>query len=1022
MKLPVLLVSVCLSVSASAAEPLRGAAAILGDLAAKASAQAAQPAAVSPVAQLRTDLTGFATRAGTLAPAAAANEWLALADRLAKIYTQRQTADDEVSAPPQFAELLAVLPPPAAWDELAKAIAARPAPAALKDAREFGLRMLGAALSGDRAALAAQFAEFENALLKAKPNEARQMAEMARGFNEYLLSLSDDPKATVADMERQIANAERDQMYGYREITLPDLVGLVGEASATPLLERAILTKSRGISIRGRATAALASRLALKHVAKLQVPRWELVNSPDALELYEALEKKFARAKPAAKNMTERLAEIESSRNEDGGYKHSARTFYLIGLITHGRTADAAKLARGMKDESEEFQLNLSHSSAALTRAGFVAELDDFFHELLSQDPGLPFWEAYFDTAARSGRTERMLTLARAAAAKPELTGNKRSGIREKFYRALLAADQVDEGVKELRALVASVPKAVDRNASAFRSRAQDLQPHALVLAKLGRLLEHPEWTEEGLAAAMPKPGTADAANSFYEIRALVDALVKLGRLADAEKLLADLLQRSIAAAGQRGFQGGDRSTPDLLATLVNLYHEAGRHGDVLLLLEKSAHWGAKDLVQFVSSEMSSMGREEGTHVLRAAAAALIHAGRNAEARAIVDALLDLDGGNDRNYELLIQLAGQDAAPRLDALFARDQFEERPLIWKALLLHQAGRDEEAEKIARQAIAIDPSDGEQGKGDRMRAYAVLADIRAARGDAKEADILRGVLRAIRQSENADDFSEAGLHTRAVKMYADSLNHFADAYCIQSRLAVHLSELGRHEEAAKHYAKAFELMPDSFGRVESHCFGCEGAFSGEQAQGVAERVFTTLVAKTPDKPQVHYLLGYLRGQQGREKDALPHFRQAVKLDPDYLNAWKQLAGLSQELHLPAAERDGIALNILRLDPLGRHGAPDVSSVGDLRRLWIALDAAAKSHTKLPATLLPLPASRAEVEKLERDAKNAGSRFDGFQARFNFQRNDAASSGIIFAQHALLNAIGNLINAGAQLVGGE
>ena len=1019
MKLPVLLVSVCLSVSASAAEPLRGAAAILGDLAAKASAQAAQPAAVSPVAQLRTDLTGFATRAGTPAPAAAANEWLALADRLAKIYAQRQNADDEVYAPPQFSELLAVLPPPAAWDEIAKAVAARPAPAAMKDAREFGLRMLGAALTGDRAALAAQVEAFEKMLLKGKRNEVQQMAEVSRAINDHLLAFSDDPKAILAGVERQIAAAARESMYGSRDIILPDLVGIFGEAGATPLIERAILSKSRRISIHGRATAALASKLALKLVGKLQVPRWELVNSPDAVELYEALEKKFANAKPVRANTADALADLD---NEDTGHKNSARTFYLIGLITHGRAADAAKLARGMKDESEEFQLNLSHSSAVLTRAGFITELDDFFHELLSQDPGLPFWEAYFDTAARSGRTERMLTLARATAAKPELTGNKRSGIREKFYRALLAADQVDEGVKELRALVASALKAVDRNTSASRGRTQDLQQLALALAKLGHLLEHAEWTEEGLAAAMPKPGAADAANGFYEIRALVDALVKFGHLADAEKLLADLLQRSIATAGQRGFQSGDRSTTDLLATLVNLYHKAGRHEDVLLLLEKSAHWGVKDLAQFVSPGMSGLDSDESTHVQRAAAAALIHAGRNAEARAIVDALLDLEGGNDRNYELLIQLAGQDAVPRLDALFARDPFEERPLIWKALLLHQAGRDEEAEKIARQAIAIDPSDGEQGKGDRMRVYAVLADIRAARGDAKEADILRGVLRAIRQSENADDFSEAGLHSRAVKMYADSLNHFADAYCIQSRLAVHLSELGRHEEAAKHYAKAFELMPDSFGRVETHCFGCEGAFSGEQAQGVAERVFTTLVAKTPDKPQVHYLLGYLREQQGREKDALPHFRQAVKLDPDYLNAWKHLAGLSQELHLPAATRDAIALNILRLDPLGRHGAPDVSSVSDLRRLWTALDAAAKSHTKLPATLLPLPASRAEIEKMERDAKNTGNRFEAFQGRFNSQRNDETAAGIIFAQHALLNAIGNLINAGAQLVGEE
>jgi tetratricopeptide (TPR) repeat protein len=1018
MKSPLLLVTVCLSVSASAAEPLRGAAAILDELAAKANAKDVQPAAVSPVVKFRANLANFTARAATLAPAAAAQEWLALGDRLAKLYSQRQIADDEFSNPPQFSDMLAALPPPAAWDELAKAVAARPVPAALKDVREFGLRMLAAALTGDRAALATQVAALEKLLLKENTNVARQMAGVTRGFNDYLLALSDDPKAILAALERQIADAERNGGNGYRNITLPDLAGIVGEASATPLIERAILTKSRGLSIRGRATAALAARLALKLADKLQVPRWELVNSPDALELYEALEKKFARATPAQKTLEDKLAEMQNAGYEDSRSKNSARTFYLLGLITHGRAADAAKLARSMKDGSGEFELNLSHGNVALLRAGFITELDDFFHELLTQDPGVPFWDAYFETAARSGRTERMLALARASIAKPDPAGGVRGGIREKFYRALLAADQVDEAVKELRALIASAPKTADRNAATFRGRTAGVRQHGLALATLGRLLDHPEWTDEGLAAAMPKPGATDASDNIYEIRSLADLLGKLGRPADAEKLLADQLAQSIAPPARRdAYYGGDRAEAELLAALVNLYHDAGRHDDVLLLLEKSPHWGAKDLVQLASSEMSALGSEEGRAVLRAAAAALIHAGRKAEARAVTDMLLDLDGGNDRNYELLIQLAGPDALPKLDALFVRDRFEERPLIWKALLLHQAGKDEEAEKIARQAVAIDPSDGEEDKGDRMRVYAVLAEIRAARGDAKEADILRGVVQAIRLSENADDFASAGLLSRAVKMYEDSLNHFADAYCIQSRLAVRLSELGRHEEAAKHYAKAFELMPDSFGRVESHCFGCEGAFRGEQAQNAAERVFTALVVKTPDKPQVHYLLGYLREQQGREKDALPHYRQALKLDPDYLNAWKHLGELSREMRLPVAERDDIALNILRLDPLGRHGSPDLTSAGDLRRLWLALDTAAKFRTKLPATLLPLTASGAEIEKQEREMKNSRNRFDDFRIRIAGRSGDGITPASVFQQHTLLNAIGNLISISSQ-----
>ena len=137
---------------------------------------------------------------------------------------------------------------------------------------------------------------------------------------------------------------------------------------------------------------------------------------------------------------------------------------------------------------------------------------------------------------------------------------------------------------------------------------------------------------------------------------------------------------------------------------------------------------------------------------------------------------------------------GAGAVTRLDQLFKLDQFEERPLIWKAKLLADSGKLEEAEKTARKAISIDPSDGEEGPGRRMMAYAVLADIREKRGDAKEATDLRSAVTAIRHSEDADRFYDAGLISRSVKMYEEALTHFANAYCIQSRLALRLVEVG------------------------------------------------------------------------------------------------------------------------------------------------------------------------------------------------------------------------------------
>jgi tetratricopeptide (TPR) repeat protein len=203
-----------------------------------------------------------------------------------------------------------------------------------------------------------------------------------------------------------------------------------------------------------------------------------------------------------------------------------------------------------------------------------------------------------------------------------------------------------------------------------------------------------------------------------------------------------------------------------------------------------------------------------------------------------------------------------------------------------------------------------------------------------------------------------------------MYEDSLKQFADAYCIQSRLAVQLAELGRHEEAEAHYRRAYELMPESFGRVESHCFGCERAFEGQRAQSMAEKIFTELAVKTPDKPQVHYLLGYLRKEQERPVEAIPHFQTAVKLDPDYLNAWKELDSMADHIRLPAKERDQIAFNMLRLDPLQRHVHVGLEKVSDLAGLWNAIEAGQKRKVPTVTTLYPLPASRAALEKIPGD----------------------------------------------------
>jgi tetratricopeptide (TPR) repeat protein len=251
---------------------------------------------------------------------------------------------------------------------------------------------------------------------------------------------------------------------------------------------------------------------------------------------------------------------------------------------------------------------------------------------------------------------------------------------------------------------------------------------------------------------------------------------------------------------------------------------------------------------------------------------------------------------------------------------------------------------------------------------MRAYSELAAILAARGDQADAGDYSNVVKAIRLSEDADRFYTAGLLKHAIGMYEQALDYFSDAYCIQSRLAVQLAALGKISEAEEHYRRAYELMPDSFGRVESHCFGCERVFDGERAQGIAEKVFAQLAAARPDKPQVHYLLGYLRTEQERYNEALTNYLTAVRLDPDYLNAWVKAQDAGEQTLMSPSKRDEITFNILRLDPLQRHAQADFQRVTDLTGLWTAVAAAARHQPPRATGLLTLDASKSALEKKE------------------------------------------------------
>jgi tetratricopeptide (TPR) repeat protein len=982
----------------------------------------------SPAAQWRADLKAFKQQSASLAPTEAAKQWLAMVDRLLQLEETPANFDqqDMMSHPIQPDELVEALPPPASWAELAKAIEARPAGEGARALQGLGLRLLAHTLLGDTTRRREDIAALEALAAKAKTRQAYFYNSLFEELSSSLMAAMDNPDAVLQALDRKLAAQQSEEGDRYQSsLQVPDLVPLVGPEKAEAFLRRALVKSKAQLNIdAGTATDKLAQKLALELVSELKTPQWSLVNSLESVDLYEAMEKRFA--KTGTNEPPATVSDMPSVPLPPDAFgdneKQSARIYYLLGLIARERTADAVTVARQFEKENDAYFPN--DVIRQMERAGFVGQLNGFFHELLQQNPDLPFWEEYVQVAAHAGQTAEMVKLVQAAISKPGLSKGQRVHLQQLLYQALLANDEVEAGVTELRRLIQTNEPAPASSGRYERESRGDL---ALNLARIGHLLNRPEWLEEGLAdakAVVQKQDETDYSpwgnSTALSLASLLD---DLNRGPEAEAVLATALSNAVSKkANPRMYGYEERSTPatQILTALARLYHHAGRDADVLKLFDDAPYWGVKDLADLNSrfADLEDMVPNYSHQPVIVpvgyyAAAALAKTGRAAEARTLLNPLFDQSPGCDRLYELLLSLDDEQAPAELDALFARDQFEERPLIWKAHWLRTHQRLAEAEQAARQAIAIDPTDGEEGPGDRIRAYVELAEIRAARGDTNEAATLRGVVQSVHQAELADQFHAAGLLKRAVALYQDSLNRFADAYCIHARLAVQLSDMGLHQQAEEHYRRAYELMPDQFGRMESYCFGCERAFDGERAQSIAEKVFTELAQKTPNKPQVHYLLGYLREEEGRYPEALTNYRVAVRLDPDYLNAWEKIEGISSHVFQSATERDAVVFNLLRLDPLARHTHPSFENVSDLAALWRNVAIAAGKCPAKPESLYPLPASKAQVEK---QAAQASEQDRDLEMEYRFRSHELEESitpGKAIGQNGFVRAAQELLS---------
>ena len=924
-----------------------------------------------------------------------AQAWVSLMDRSLNAaagqsaqdaWAYRDADEADPSSLPSFLELVQVIPGPDSWPQIREIISNRPMPdGEVESLREQSLRSFAAFLNQDQQAFDQLVQDISQKIAAKQPDRAEYLLMQAI---ELTSGDAEDADRQLATFKESLDEIESQGDESYSSIHVPRLTEIAAEDEARQLLRRLLVSSARYIYWdEHEPTLSLARQVAVEVIDESKAPHWDLVEdiSAESMALYEAYEKKYLQpsneadaeadagdVKSGVDNLLQNLQRRRESQAYDPEYDRykirRSQQYYLIGLIINDRTDDAEALVRDhfasdTPDGRESVSLPYG-SEALLRKAGAREQLFSFAKQMVQSSDGFSLWPLYIELGGELNRSEQVLTDLQQALKDSE--GEDAAYLRGLSVKALLAADQIDEGVAALQVQIENSRQQEDHGA---------LVKSYVQLAEIGRATGRDDLQEQGIGGAVDACRTAIQADQLedysmqYAMSASIGLLVDAERYAEAQELLSSQIARvrqTQAVDNQRGYVDSDALVEPLL-DLVNIYAAAERWADVLTLVEDVPFWGQDDLADLLVESGNAIDTSLGWCV----AAALHHRGDNEQAQAILKPLLAVESNEDDNYELWLKVAGDDALPWLDFLFERDPYQERPLIWKAQWLLERDRLDEAEATIRQAIAVDPSDGEQGRGDRIRAYAVLSSVLEAKGDQEGADTMAGVERAIRQAEEADRVWQAGLLSRAVKMYEQSLTHFADAYCIQSRLAIRLADTGRFDEAVEHYEKAYELMPDSFGRIESHCFGCEGIFSDERTQPIAERVFQRMVEARPEKPQLHYLIGYLKDAQSRPQEALEHYRKAVELDPEYLNAWKNLSGLQGEIDLPQDEKDQAALTIFRLDPLGRHSGSMLSAVRDLPGMWEAVEAVQPLRFETPETLLPLPASAQAL----RQAKEAG-----------------------------------------------
>jgi tetratricopeptide (TPR) repeat protein len=237
------------------------------------------------------------------------------------------------------------------------------------------------------------------------------------------------------------------------------------------------------------------------------------------------------------------------------------------------------------------------------------------------------------------------------------------------------------------------------------------------------------------------------------------------------------------------------------------------------------------------------------------------------------------------------------------------------MIGEALKYHQNGRLDEAEKLYRRMLEMDPNHADSWNLLGVVAYQTNRYESAS-------NLIRNAIRI--DKKNASFHSNLGLVLQAQKKWDEAVARYKRALTLMPdyaeahyNLANALREKGKLEEAATRYKRVLELMPD---HANAHCnLSAVLDRQGKVDEAVVHGEHAVILR--PDLPDAHFNLANFFRTQGRLDEAAARYKQALSLKPDYVDAHCSLGhlflGLKRWIDAAAHFGQAIALKPERAD---------------------------------------------------------------------------------------------------------